>query len=208
MGRSDMYIQPNYDSVNMCGSKGKDPKWIKRLKQKVLDASPSYTIKEGKDSYKNWQKTNEILANPAFNRFIMGIVALFIQPVIDRHNHKVDEETREVSRIRTISKIIAGTTVGVAVRGSCHELVKALTNPKGKKDINKILLPPKDQLLKIMRNPVKMANYRSTLTNILSILVMCATNFLVDAPFTIFLTNLLNEKRKENAKLEGGLVNE
>jgi len=202
-----MYIQPNYDSVNMCGSK-KDPKIFKRLKQMILDASPTCTIKDSKESYRQWQKTNEVLANPALNRFIMGFFAVLIQPTIDRHNHKVDEETREVSRIRTIAKIIAGTSVGVAVRGSCHELIKALTNPKGKKAINKLLLPPKEYLSKIMENPTKMANYRSTLTNILSICVMCATNFLIDAPLTIYLTNRFNEKRLEKSTLKGGSINE
>ena len=49
--------------------------------------------------------------NSPQQRFILGLTAIMIQPVIDYTNRNVDEETREVSAARTAAKIIAGTSV-------------------------------------------------------------------------------------------------
>ena len=192
-----MYIQSNYDSVNMYGAKNSSNFW-KRAKQKVLDAIPDITIKSNERSVKNWKKYNDNITHPGTNRLIMGATALITQPTIDYHNHKVDKETREVSRIRTIAKIVAGTTVGVAVRGSCYKLVEKMTNIKGTSKSSKALLPTNTKLLsELLKYKDLLANHKNAISTGLAILAMCITNFLLDAPLTVFLTNYLNDKRKE-----------
>lgn len=192
-----MYVQSNYsyNNVNMNGAK-KKPNFWKRLKQKALDALPNATIKDNKRKIEKWKSYDSKASHPAINRAIMGGTAIVTQPVIDYCNHKVDEETRQISLIRTIAKIIAGTTVGIAVRGSCYELVKNMTNIKSSKSYSKALLPPA-HLKDLIRNKTFMNNYLSALSTGLAILVMCVTNFVIDAPLTVFLTNHFNEKRKE-----------
>lgn len=188
-----MYIQPNYNNVNMRGSEKNSGFW-KRLKQKAIDAMPEATFKDGTKKIAKWKKYDEAASHPAKNRLIMGVTALATQPAIDYYNHKVDKETREVSRIRTIAKILAGTAVGIAVRGSCYELVSKMTKIKGKEKYSKALLPTK-HLKDLVKNPTLLKNYRSALSTSLAILVMCITNFVIDAPLTVFLTNHFNEKR-------------
>ena len=86
------------------------------------------TFKDDKDTINKCIEGDKTLSNPAKNRLIMGATALLTQPAIDYYNHRVDDETRTVSRNRTIAKILAGTTVGIAVRGSCYKLVEKMTN--------------------------------------------------------------------------------
>ena len=199
-----MYIQPNNNNVNMRAS-GKNAGFWKRLKQRVLDASPNATFKDGTRRVEKWKKYDEAGSHPAKNRLIMGATALVTQPPIDYYNHKVDEETREVSRNRTIAKILAGTTVGILVRGSSYELVKNLTDIKSKSRFNKCLLPTK-HLKDLVKNPKLLKNYRSALSTSIAILAMCVTNFVIDAPLTVFLTNYFNEKRMKK-DLEGRVNN-
>lgn len=191
-----MYIQPNYNNINMCGSEKNSNFW-KRIQQKALDAIPESTFKDEARRVARWKKYDEGASHPAKNRLIMGVTALATQPTIDYYNHKVDKETREVSRNRTIAKIIAGTLVGIAVRGSSYELVEKMTNIKGTKKYSKALLPRK-HLKDLVKTPKLLKNYRSALSTSLAILAMCITNFAIDAPLTVFLTNYFNEKRNQN----------
>lgn len=191
-----MYIQPNYNNINMYGSE-KRPGFWKRLKQKALDAVPNATFNDSSKRVAKWKKYDEAASHPAKNRLIMGITALATQPTIDYYNHKVDEETREVSRNRTIAKILAGTAVGIAVRGSSFSLVKKMTDITGHKKYSKTLLPT-HHLKDLVNNPKLLKNYRNALSTSLAILAMCFTNFAIDAPLTVFLTNYFNEKRQEN----------
>ena len=131
-----MYIQPINYSVNMQGGpspKGDPKSWRKfldKIQQKIIDTVPEKTFNDlGKR--KEWELINKKISHPATNRLIMGATALATQPAIDYYNHRVDKETREISRNRTIAKIIVGTGVGMAVRGSCYELVKKMTDIKG-----------------------------------------------------------------------------
>ena len=200
-GRSAMYIQQNSYNVNMCGKKD-NPRFWNRLKQTVLDVFPSATIKDGTRRVDKWKKSDELLSNPAVNRLIMGATALVTQPSIDYYNHKVDKETREVSRIRTISKILAGTAVGIAVRGACFILIEEMTNFKDTKRLGKALLPPKF-LSELASDAKLLKNYRNALSTTIAVLAMSVTNFLIDAPLTVFLTNHFNDKRlkkKEEAE--------
>ena len=120
-----MNIQPvQYNSVSMQGKK--DGSWNRlkrRVAQKIIDTLPSHTQKESARKREEWNKFDNWISKPAQNRAIMGLTAIITQPAIDYHNHKVDEETRRVSRNRTIAKIIAGTCVGILVRGSAYEAV-------------------------------------------------------------------------------------
>lgn len=203
-----MYIQPNQNNVNMYGS-AKKPNFWKRLKQKAMDALPERTFNDNPKRVDKWRKFDERLSRPAENRLIMGATAILTQPTIDYYNHKVDQETREVSRCRTIAKIIAGTIVGISVRGSCYSLVKKMTNIKGKSSFSKALLPSKN-LKDLIMIPDFLKNYRNALATGVAILAMCVTNFAIDAPLTVYLTNHFNEKRKEKQanEKERGIVNE
>lgn len=194
-----MNISPN-DNLSFNGKW----KWLNNFKQKVgqkyLDHLPSYTLNESQRKIDKMKEVDEFISDPMWNRGIMGATALLTQPVIDYNNHKVDQETREVSAIRTICKIIAGTTVGMfCVRGPMRNIVKSLTDINGTKKWSKWLLP-KAKLVEIAQNEKFLKNYRSALAMMLSLMVMMYTNFKLDAPLTIFLTNTTLDKKKELAR--------
>ncbi len=192
-----MNIQPiQYNSVSMQGKK--DGSWSRlkrRVAQKIIDTLPSHTQKESARKREEWNKFDNWISKPAQNRAIMGLTAIITQPAIDYNNHKVDKETRTVSRNRTIAKIIAGTCVGILVRGSAYEAVTNMTNIESKTKTAKALLP-KRFLGEIAKNEKFLKNYRSALSSGLAILAMCVTNFVLDAPLTVFLTNKLNDKKE------------
>ena len=193
-----MNIYP-VNSNNNVSMRGKgNPNWfrrqMRRVEQKIFDMIPGCTTKEGKNSSKKWDKVSNFIGDPMWNRGIMGATALVTQPAIDYYNHGVDEETRTVSRNRTISKIVAGTLVGMfVVRGPVYKLVEKMTDINGKGKWSKKLLP-KDLLENIAKNPKGLKNYRATIAMLLALGAMCFTNFLLDAPLTIFFTNYLNKK--------------
>ena len=175
----------------------KKPNFWKRIKQKALDVIPTRTFEDSTKKLDKWKKVDEFVSHPANNRLIMGATAILTQPTIDYCNHKVDKETREVSMCRTIAKIIAGTLVGIAVRGSCYKMVEKMTNVHGKSRISKSLLPSKYKA-DLIKFETFLQNHRRALSNASAILAMSVTNFLVDAPLTVFLTNYFNERRLEN----------
>lgn len=185
-------IQYNNSNVSMYG-KG-DSSWNRfkrRVAQKIIDTLPSHTAKESARKIDEWNKFDNWISKPAQNRAVMGATAIITQPVIDYNNHKVDKETRRVSRNRTIAKIIAGTCVGILVRGSAYKAVTSMTNIEGKTKMAKALLPKKF-LGEIAKNEKFLANHKCVLSNFLAIIAMCFTNFAIDAPVTIFLTNKFN----------------
>jgi len=199
-----MYIQPCDNNVNMQGLKDWS-KYIKHLKQKALDALPNATFNDSEANRKAWNKFSDIVSRPMENRILMGTTAMLTQPVIDYHNKKVDKDTREVSRNRTIAKIIAGTASGILVRGSSQYIIESLTNTTAKSRFLKSLLPEK-HLKSLLKTTEFLKNYRNTLSTILAILAMCVTNFVIDAPLTVFLTNHFNAKSKEKnlKEIKGG----
>lgn len=201
-----MNIQPvQYNSVPMQGKSPNESKWnrIKHyLTQKALDVLPQRTAKEDINSVKQWNKVDNWISRPAQNRGILGVTALATQPAIDYYNHRVDEETRTVSRNRTIAKIIAGTAVGMfVVRGPIYNAIAKMTDVNGKHRYNKALIP-KVFLKEIYENEKFLTNYRSTLSMLLALGAMCVTNFVLDAPITTFLTNRLNEHSERRVKNE------
>ena len=72
-----------------------------------------------------------------------------------------------------------------------------MTNIGGKSKSSKALLPKKF-LGEISKNEKFLKNYRNALSSSLAILAMCVTNFVLDAPLTVFLTNKLNEKKEDS----------
>lgn len=147
--------------------------------------------------YVNW--IGEHISSPE-QRLLLGATALATQPFIDYNNKNVDENTRMISVARTLSKIIAGTVVGVAVRAGCIRLMKNYANtkitkladgcikvePKSKKDI---FAPSYEQLNLTEEKYLKQEKgHRSTMGTVLATIAMVFTNFLVDAPLTRFLT--------------------
>ena len=194
-----MKIQPESNNIAMTGWNWQSFK--NSIKQKVIDVVPEATVKGGAEHIDKWKKIDDWVSKPAENRLIMGATALVTQPVIDYNNHKVDEETRRVSRNRTIAKILAGTTVGMIVRGSCYKLVGKMTDVNGKGKYSKFLLP-ESYINKFARDTKILKNYRSALSTAVAILAMCFTNFAIDAPLTVFLTNKFNAKT-DPAKAKG-----
>ena len=191
----------NIDSVNYnynVSMQGKTLNWCKkqckRAGQWFLDMSPSHTTNDTGNSPDKWNKITNICSNPMWNRGIMGVTALATQPAIDYYNHRVDDETRTVSRNRTISKIVAGTLVGMfVVRGPIYKAVEKMTDLKGTKSYSKALLP-KAFLKEMAEHENYVKNYRSAIAMALALVAMSITNFVLDAPLTTFFTNYLNKK--------------
>ena len=190
-----MNIVPNDNSVSMYGWK-----WYKniqkRVKQAALDAGPFHTAKDSQRTREFQDKINNMISHPAWNRAIMGATAIVTQPAIDACNHRVDDETRQVSINRTIAKVAVGTAVGIAVRDIVYRLTEKMTNVEGTSKFSKALLP-KDYVAEIAKNPNYLKNHRSAIAMLVALGVMLFTNFFIDAPLTIFFTNLLNDKDKE-----------
>ena len=195
-----MNITPvNNNNVSMHGLPSGWRNLKNRISQKILDVMPEYTQKESTRLLENWKNIDEVISHPAWNRAILGATAIFSQPVIDRYNPRVDDETRVVSMNRTIAKVAVGTTVGIVVRDLVYRLTKGMTNINGKTRTSKFLLP-KRHLTEIAQNEKFLKNYRSALAMSIALLVMCVTNFAIDAPLTVFFTNLFNEKHNDKKK--------
>ncbi|MBE7703014.1 MAG: hypothetical protein E7Z89_03065 [Cyanobacteria bacterium SIG28] len=163
-------------------------RFINNTKQKVLDILPNKTLKGDQNNIDKWNKISDKISRPAENKIIVGTSALILQPTIDMCNHKVDKETKKVSILRTISKILAGTIVGLIVRGGSYKLVQEMTKIDGVRKYSQSLLA-KDFIEEFKNNPQKLKNYINAVSNITAIAAMCITNFAVDAPFTKYLTN-------------------
>lgn len=170
--------------------------------QRLWDAIPEYTHKDSAKKLERWKKIDEFISKPAENRGIMMVTALMTQPAIDYYNPKVDKETNIVARNRTTAKILAGGTVGMfVVRGPLYKLITKMTNPESSSKYSQSLLPKK-YLKEITSNEKFLKNYRNALSMITALGAMCFTNFALDAPLTIFLTNLFNETSGVDIKKE------
>lgn len=139
------------------------------------------------------------LSTPA-NRFFLGATALSIQPWIDLNNKDVDEETRKMSCVRTIAKIVVGTTTGILVRMGCIGLMKKFTRtPEELKNLGKkateystALIPTHISYEKFSEAKRLLQKHRNALGSFIAIAVMMIT----DPPLSKLLTNFLNKRRK------------
>ena len=197
-----MNIQPiQYNNISMYGAPKKPSGW-KKLKDKaiqyVVDKFPEKTFSDTADEIKKRQDIEKFISRPAQNRAIVGATALITQPVIDSCNPKVDKETRVVSRNRTIAKIIAGTSVGMVVRGLAYKLVECMTQLDGTTKNSQRLLPKK--YIREMKEVTKFFNtHKSGIATVVALLAMLITNFAIDAPLTTYLTNKFNAKSMKKA---------
>lgn len=194
-----MYVQNNTDNLAFEGRFGN---FFRHFVQKAYDASPEITLKESKNRIERLKKYEDGASKPHINRLIMGGTALVTQPFIDYYNHKVDEETRTVAKNRTIAKIVACTAVGLPIRKLFYDLVRKMTDKKGTGKFSKALLPEKSILNKYIKNETHLKNYRNALSTLLALLVMCVTNFVLDAPLTTYYTNKLNAKSAKKKEME------
>ncbi len=167
--------------------------------QRAINVVPKMTVSSEKvNKALGWIGNN--ISTPQ-NRFILGVTALATQPFIDLKNKQVDEDTRKVSAARTVAKIIAGTTTGVLIRSACIHAIDAFT--KMPHEITEGMKFKKFRQL-FMPNP-KLINdlnqYKKSLGSILALFVMLFTNFLIDAPFTKYMTNkFIDMIHKKDAK--------
>ena len=72
-----------------------------------------------------------------------------------------------------------------------------MTNINGSGKYSKAMLP--NPSIKF-NSQEDVDNYRNAASTILAITAMCVTNFIGDAPLTLWLTNVFNNKRIERAK--------
>lgn len=152
-------------------------------------------------------------------RLLLGATALATQPFIDLHNKDVDEETRKISAARTIAKIIAGTTVGVLVRyagiwaANKYSKFEKVFADADKTIIEKIIPDKKRGFLTpiFYKNTIfpisekvfdkRITRHRKAMGTLLATVAMVATNFLLDAPITKYLTKIFQkgiEPKKTN----------
>ena len=133
-------------------------------------------------------KISQFVSNPVGNRLVLAGTGIVLQPTIDYYNKKVDRKTREVSAVRTASKIIVGTGVGLLVRGAC---MKISQNPKFIPDF-------------IKNSPDKIKTFQIAFSNFMALGALAFTNFLLDAPLTTKLSNFWLDKRaqKENKEVK------
>lgn len=168
---------------------------------------PDMTIKSDK-TVKAFNWIGQNISSPQ-NRLILGVTALMSQPFIDLHNKKVDEDTRKYSAVRTVAKIIAGTTTGFLIRWGCIKVLDKFTllpseiTPAMKHPKLRMLFTPDAAKNGVLKD---LTHYKYTWGTYMALGVMLFTNFLIDAPLTKSLTNKfidvfhLNKNDKKEVK--------
>lgn len=154
-------------------------KFFKSLPEKEIKNAAEYT------------KLGHALASPHWNRLVLGCAAVTAQPIIDRYNPRVNEDTAVTAMFRSFSKAIVCTTVGFCVRGATYKVVSKYAHASEKE--GSTLFTPKEILKEknseIQKNKLKL--HKNTLSTVFALGVMLFTNFLLDAPGTTWLTNKL-----------------
>lgn len=142
--------------------------------------------------------------NSAQQRFVSGATGILLQPWFDYNNKRVDEDTQKISCARTCAKIIAGSITGVAIRWGLIKATEAFTKntnteknlvETGKKKTSDVITKFTKRQQILLPEKLKNASfrdikkYRNTFGTVAAIGVMLVTNFIIDIPFTTFLTN-------------------
>ena len=168
---------------------------------KFFEKLPDATLKNPK----KFSKLGHAIASPHWNRLILGAATITTQPLYDYFNPRVNKDTAETSAIRTFSKAAVCTTVGFTVRGLVYKLTEKYAHAT--KEEGSTLLTPKEILEET--NTIKRSNklklHKNTFSTIAALTVMLFTNFLIDAPLTVRLSNKLIElsnKRKVSKQNE------
>lgn len=136
------------------------------------------------------------------NRLIIGVSALASQPFIDLYNKKVDEKTRKVSFARTIGKTVSGTITGVLLRKGFIKLAKnySVVGAKDIKKVKKLFTP--SEALSDKTHAYK--QYQNTVGTLLAVVGLLFSNFLIDAPLTNLITNVIMKKMKVDKEVQNG----
>lgn len=176
-------------------------KGMSNLEQGIINMIPESTY-SGQKAVNNIGKIGKDISS-AEQRLILGASALMSQPFIDANNRSVDEKTRKVSVARTIAKIVAGTFTGYFIRKGCIKAISAWSKlPSKGLPKYKSIFTPNGKDLKIDVNSDSFKQYQNALGTIAALVVMMVTNFVIDAPLTKYLTNLLVDKsNKRDQKL-------
>ena len=162
-------------------------------------------------SFKGLAGTQNVLKWVANNfssphqRAILGITALCTQPFIDLHNRHIKKEDKPITVAKTIAKIIVGTIVGIALRYYAIKAIKNFTKTVKAGKYSQCLLP-QEIVAKLNVNPASvpeqdLLNYRNGLGTFIGVMGGLFTNFLIDAPLSRKLTNLIHDNvfKKEKA---------
>ena len=163
-----------------------------KAKQRFYDVFANRTVGERADKFYKW--TGKKISS-AENRLILGFSALLSQPFFDYFNRKQDEKTRLVSACRTVAKIIAGMTTGFLVRKGAIKLIQACSKmPAPNLSKWRTILTPKVKNI----NPDALEQYQNALGTYTALGAMIFTNFKVDAPVTMYLTNNFTDKAEKH----------
>ena len=151
--------------------------------------------KSKKDARKFLRYLSKNFTSP-HQRAVLGITAICTQPLIDMHNKNIKEEEKPVVVSKTIAKILVGTSFGVAVRHFSIKAVQNFTQVVKTGKYSQCLLP--QRIVKGLKEGVVpkdyIKNYRNGLGTFLGLSTCLITNFLIDAPLTKILTNVIHDK--------------
>lgn len=134
------------------------------------------------------------------SRVIIGASMLACQPFIDLYNKDVDEKTRIISCAKTIAKNVVGIVTGFSIRAGFikfaqnYSQISTKIGDKEVKNARKIFTPSIVQNIPNVDKTHAYRQYQSTMGTLLAVAGMVFTNFLVDAPLTILLTNALMKR--------------
>ena len=127
----------------------------------------------------NMQKilTSAANINSWQQRAALGVAAMTMQPVIDRCNKDVDEETRNC--MKAMEAVFKNDN-------AIETLAKITAKDKTQEAI--------DKSIDFIKNQGGAKKYASVIGTITALGVMLFTNFAIDAPVTNWLTNKMNKK--------------
>lgn len=199
--------------------------YIRRgLSNTLLKNLPNITISD--ETAQKIDKFCEWCNKPHINRAIMGAFAILTQPFIDMKNDKVDEDTANISAIRTASKIVAGTVIGIGIRSACYKVSDYLTKKeppnapprnaleKAVRPLRGIMAPPNNVIRALKAfGPFNRKNYCSMISTGIGFAVMLITNPMLDVPITNFFSKVCvkaykTRKEKNNNPSGGNIPNQ
>lgn len=119
-------------------------------------------------------------------RFAIGVGALLCQPPIDYFNPMTDEKTRKFSVIKTVVKIVVGTTTGLIVRKAGmmmaeHQLKDSAKFISKIKDVNIA-----KKMKEICSDDNRKKQFISNYGTVLGLLTMYVGDFTFDMPIAKF----------------------
>ncbi len=184
-------------SANVCCAENKTVSTINSAN------NVSFGSKRQMRTFLRWMSKN--FSSPQ-QRAVLGVTALCSQPFIDYHNKHVKKEDKPIVVSRTVAKILVGTTIGVFMRHYSIKAVKNFTKAVNTGKYSQCLLP-KNIVEKLKLNPSSvpknyLTNYRNGLGTFLGLSICLFTNFLIDAPLSKMLTNVLHEKVFKRSKAD------